>query len=172
MCTLGNKHSDPRIENAVESLAAEGVRGLVGLVLAPHYSRGSVGEYVSRASERADELGMSAAFVEHWHDHPVLIELLAERVSRRASSRSGPPGPTPGRTDELLLLVTAHSLPVRVVADGDPYADQLRRTGELVASASGLGRWDVGWQSAGRTPEPWLGPDILEQVAGTARARK
>ena len=68
------------------------------------------------------------------------------------------------KRDELLLLVTAHSLPLRVVADGDPYADQLRRTGELVASASGLGRWDTGWQSAGRTPEPWLGPDILERL--------
>ena len=67
---------------------------------------------------------------------------------------------------ELLLLVTAHSLPVRIVQDGDPYEDQLRRTAELVASASGQERWDVGWQSAGRTPEPWLGPDILERLRG------
>ena len=163
VCTLGNKHSDPLIERAVEGLAGQGVRTLVGVVLAPHYSRGSIGEYVSRATERASDLGMSAAFVEHWHDHPVLIELLAERVMDAVDSL-GSAGAEARERDRLLLLVTAHSLPVRVVADGDPYADQLRRTGELVAAATGLGRWDVGWQSAGRTPEPWLGPDILERL--------
>ena len=114
LCCLGNKHSEPRIEDAVGNLAGQGVRELVGLVLAPHYSRGSVGEYVSRASGRATELGMSAAFVEHWHEHPALIELLAERVDRalrvtrtcrgrrpverRApSSRHGPQPPAPRR---------------------------------------------------------------------------
>jgi len=163
LCTLGNKHSEPRIENAIENLAGQGTRDLVGIVLAPHYSRGSVGEYVSRASERATDLGMSAAFVEHWHDHPVLVELLAERVIRALESL-GTAGTDARENNGLLLLVTAHSLPVRVVADGDPYAGQLRRTGELVASASGLRRWDVSWQSAGRTPEPWLGPDILDRL--------
>ena len=163
LCTVGNKHSDPRIEDAVEDLAGQGVRDFVGLVLAPHYSRGSVGEYVSRATARADDLGMSAAFVEHWHDHPVLVELLAERVIHALESL-GTAATDALAHDGLLLLVTAHSLPVRVVADGDPYADQLRRSGELVAAASGLGRWEVGWQSAGRTPEPWLGPDILDRL--------
>ena len=91
MCFLGNKHSDPRIENAIEGLAAEGVHGLVGLVLAPHYSRGSVGEYVARARQRADELGVPAAFVESWHEHPVLVELLAERVGDALGSL-GPDG--------------------------------------------------------------------------------
>ena len=163
LCTLGNKHSEPSIENAIENLAGLGTRDLVGIVLAPHYSRGSIGEYVSRASERATDLGMSAAFVEHWHDHPVLVELLAERVIRALESL-GTAGTDARENNGLLLLVTAHSLPVRVVADGDPYAGQLRRTGELVASASGLRRWDVSWQSAGRTPEPWLGPDILDRL--------
>ncbi len=163
LCTLGNKHSEPRIENAIDNLAGQGTRDLVGIVLAPHYSRGSVGEYVSRATERATDLGMSAAFVEHWHDHAVLVELLAERVIRALESL-GTAGTDARENDGLLLLVTAHSLPVRVLADGDPYAGQLRRTGELVASASGLRRWDVGWQSAGRTPEPWLGPDILDRL--------
>ena len=163
VCTIGNKHSEPRIESAVESLAGQDVRQLVGLVLAPHYSRGSVGEYVERAAKRAGELEMSATFVEHWHDHPVLIELLAERVAHALESL-GPAGEAARADDELLLMVTAHSLPVRIVADGDPYMDQLRRTGELVASASGLKRWEIGWQSAGRTPEPWLGPDILDRL--------
>jgi ferrochelatase len=163
LCTVGNKHSDPRIESAVENLARQGVRSLVGLVLAPHYSRGSIGEYVSRARARATDLGMSTAFVEHWHDQVVLVELLAERVARAVESL-GTAGADAQANGELILLVTAHSLPVRVVTDGDPYADQLRESAELVASAAGLGRWDIGWQSAGRTPEPWLGPDILDRL--------
>jgi len=163
LCVLGNKHSEPRIESAVEYLHTQGVRGLVGLVLAPHYSRGSVGEYVSRATEQATGLAMSATFVEHWHEDPVLIELLAERVAN-ALETLGPHGIDARHNGRLLLLVTAHSLPLRVVADGDPYADQLRRSAELVASAAGLRRFDIGWQSAGRTPEPWLGPDILERL--------
>ncbi len=161
LCTVGNKHSEPRIETAVESLADKGVRQLVGLVLAPHYSRGSVGEYVARATGPAQERDMSATFIEQWHDDPVLIDLLAERVTGSFESL-GTEGEHARKADELLVLFTAHSLPLRVVADGDPYADQLRRTGELVASAAGFERWDVAWQSAGRTPEPWLGPDVLE----------
>ncbi|MGD0943616.1 MAG: ferrochelatase [Acidimicrobiales bacterium] len=163
LCVLGNKHSEPRIEDAVEELAAQQVSRLVGLVLAPHYSRGSVGGYLARANQKAEDLGMSAAFIEHWHDHPVLIELLAERVGRALESL-GSSGELARVNDQLLLLVTAHSLPIRVVADGDPYVDQIRRTGELVASVARLDRWEVGWQSAGRTPEPWLGPDILERL--------
>ena len=106
---------------------------------------------------------MSSVFVEQWHDHPVLIGLLAERVAR-ALGCLGPSGELARQNGELLLIVSAHSLPVRVVAGGDPYAEQLRRTGELVAQASGLDRFEIGWQSAGRTPEPWLGPDILERL--------
>ncbi|MGA3354098.1 MAG: ferrochelatase [Acidimicrobiales bacterium] len=167
LCVLGNKHSDPRIEDAVGELAEREVHHLVGLVLAPHYSRGSVGEYVIRVRQAAGPLGMSAGFVEHWHDNPALIELLAERVGRAFDSL-GPAGAAARARGELLLLVTAHSLPVRIVADGDPYADQLRETGALVAAASGLERWEVGWQSAGRTSEPWLGPDILERLRALA----
>ena len=163
LCTVGNKHSAPRIESAVEILVGQGVRSLVGLVLAPHYSRGSIGEYVSRARARATDLGVSTAFVEHWHDQVVRVELLAERVVRAVESL-GTAGADAQANGELILLVTAHSLPVRVVTDGDPYTDQLRESAELVASAAGLGRWDIGWQSAGRTSEPWLGPDILDRL--------
>ena len=120
-------------------------------------------EYIARAGEKAEQLAMPAAFVEHWHDNPVLIDLLAERVGDALASL-GDEGRKARHDGELLLLVTAHSLPVRVVSEGDPYADQLRQTGELVASAACLDRWEPGWQSAGRTAEPWLGPDILERL--------
>lgn len=162
-CRLGTKHASPRIEQSVEAFAADDVRELVGLVLAPHYSRGSVGEYVGRAGTRAEALGLSARFVEHWHDDPTLIDLLAERVVT-ATGKLATAGADARADGSLMLLVTAHSLPARVVADGDPYEDQLHRTAELVATAAGIERWAIGWQSAGRTPEPWLGPDIGEDL--------
>jgi ferrochelatase len=162
-CVLGNKHSEPCIETAIVDLAAAGVRSLVGLVLAPHFSRASVGEYVARASLEAARAGMSAVFIEHWHDNPALIDLLAQRA-RAAFQGLGPAGELALASDRFLLLVTAHSLPVRAVADGDPYVDQLRRTAQLVSEVSGFSRFEIGWQSAGRTPEPWLGPDILDKL--------
>ena len=166
-CLLGTKHSVPRIEAAVDDLAAAGVGAVVGLVLAPHYSRGSVGEYAARLGQRAAEHGLAASCVLDWHDDEALIELLAERVVAAratlgpAGSGTGPPGssdPAP------LLLVTAHSLPLRVVADGDPYADELQSTADLVAARAGMEPHEIGWQSAGRTPEPWLGPDVLDHL--------
>lgn len=165
LCTLGNKHSDPRIEDGVAALAANGARSLVGLVLAPHYSKGSIGEYAARTTAKATELGLGATLVESWHDNPVLVELLSERVLRALGSL-GPEGEQARREGSLLLMVTAHSLPLRVATGGDPYVDQLRVTAGMVAASTGLGRFEIGWQSAGRTPEPWLGPDILERLRG------
>jgi ferrochelatase len=175
----GTKHGHPRIEEAVDSIAASGAGRLVGLVLAPHYSAMSVGEYVERARRRAEERGLESAFVLDWHDDPALVELLSRRLGHAlrglgvAAGRPDPLGPagaagrgssaTPGRT---VVLFTAHSLPRRVLESGDPYPDQLAATAALVATACGLDgagiAWRVGWQSAGRTPEPWIGPDILE----------
>jgi ferrochelatase len=158
-CTYGAKHSDPKIEAAVARLAAAGFGRLVGLVLAPHYSSGSVGEYISRASEAAARLGVEASFVEDWHTDPALIEALAERL--RAAF--GAVGAAPGEAS-VELLVTAHSLPIRIIESGDGYDQRLHETGELLAEAVGVSRWRVCWQSAGRTPEPWIGPDVLEVI--------
>ena len=155
---LGMKHAAPFIEDTVAAFAADGVTELVALVLAPHYSRLSVGEYVERAREAAAAHGLTVVrAVEHWWDEPAVLELLAERV--RAELAELP--------DATKLLVTAHSLPARVLEMGDPYPDQLRATAEALAERCGLNPWagfTVAWQSAGRTPEPWLGPDILEVI--------
>lgn len=150
----GAKHSAPTIEAAVAELAGRGVTDVVGIVLAPHYSRLSVGEYLERAAERCAELGLACGFVRHWHDEEALIAALAARV--RSATASLPP--TRG---EIEYCFTAHSLPERILADGDPYPDELAETARLVAGRLELAHYRVGWQSAGRTPEPWIGPDIL-----------
>ena len=151
---LGLKHASPSIEAGVEALAAAGVEEFVSLVLAPHFSALSVGQYLERAADAAGHLRVRD--VTAWWDRPALVELLAERV-REAT-------PEGKRTE---LLVTAHSLPVRALSIDHPtYEEQLRATGELVAAAAGVddGSWRIAWQSAGRTPEPWIGPDILEVI--------
>lgn len=162
---LGQKHAAPFIEDAVAALAAEGVDRLVGLVLAPHFSGFSVGEYQRRLSAAAEQHGMASAGVESWHLEPSYLGFLAGAVEEALRA-------LPERTK---VLFTAHSLPERVLA-GDPYPEQLRQSAAAVAEMVGLDRWagwSLCWQSAGRTPEPWRGPDILEVVrdlAATGRA--
>ncbi len=152
---LGQKHSAPFIEDGVASLLDAGVGRVIGLVLAPHYSALSVGQYHRRAEAacaRAHYVG-----VERWHTDPVLIELLARRVND--ARRRLPLGVS------VEVLVTAHSLPERALAlDTPSYPDQLRQTAEAIAARAGLSRWRLAWQSAGRTHEPWIGPDILEVI--------
>jgi ferrochelatase len=163
-CFYGAKHAAPFIEDAVDAVAEAGLGRFVGLVLAPHYSSGSVGQYLERAAERAAAVGLGVAFVEDWHDDPVLVELLADRVEAARDSLGLGLGLRASARWEL--LVTAHSLPVRIIEAGDGYDRRLAETGALVAARAGVEHWRVCWQSAGRTPEPWIGPDVLEVLRG------
>jgi ferrochelatase len=144
----GMKHWQPRIAEAVDSACAGGARRLVGLVLAPHYSRLSIGGYQQLLDEavagRAEVL-----FVTSWHDDPGLLAVLAERI----------------RGTGAHVVFTAHSLPARILDEGDPYADQLHETASLVAAAAGVGDLSFSYQSESPTGEPWLKPDILEHLA-------
>lgn len=158
----GTKHGQETIEQAVAEIAAHGCKALVGMVLAPHYSQLSIGEYVQRAREAAEKAGITSAFIEHWHDEPVLVSLLAARVRDARSSL-----PEAIR-DEAAVVFTAHSLPARIGSMGDPYPDQLAQTAALVAAEVPLETWHVGWQSAGRTGEEWIGPDISEMITAFA----
>ena len=153
---LGLKHASPSIEAGVEALASAGVEEFVSLVLAPHYSALSVGQYLERAADAAGHLKVRD--VTAWWDRDALIELLAARVrDARAALPAGVERPE--------VLVTAHSLPVRALSIDDPtYEEQLRATGERIAALAGLDSWRIAWQSAGRTPEPWIGPDILDVI--------
>jgi ferrochelatase len=162
---LGQKHAAPFIEDAVATAAASGVEGVVGLVLAPHYARASVGQYLERFRAAASEHGLAAAAIEDWHLEPTYLDFLAGAVRDGLAA-------LPERTK---VLFTAHSLPERALVD-DPYPEQLHASAEAVAAAVGLDRWagwSVCWQSAGRTADPWRGPDVLDVIddlAGTGRA--
>jgi protoporphyrin/coproporphyrin ferrochelatase len=153
---LGLKHAEPKIESAVADLAAVGIERIVGLVLAPHYSAYSVGQYLDRARAAAEPRGMQVVGVESWAIEPAFVAFTAGAVASRLAEM-------PARTK---VLFTAHSLPERIIAAGDPYPQQLRATAEAVARACGLAdeQWAIAWQSAGRTPEPWIGPDILAAI--------
>ena len=144
---VGMKHAEPRIAAAVEAAQANGAKRLVGVVLAPHYSALSIAGYRERL-EAALNGRVELRFVESWHDHGPYLDVLAERV----------------RGTDAHVIFTAHSLPERILAVGDPYRDQLLETSRLIAERAGIENWSFAFQSASETGEPWLGPDILEEL--------
>jgi len=150
---LGQKHAAPFIEDAVESVADLGVDDAVGLVLAPHFSRTSVGEYQRRAAESAATRELTVHAIERWHLEPAYLDFLTEAV---ADALTGLP-------ERTTVLFTAHSLPERAL-EGDHYPEELAESAAAVATRLGLTSWSLAWQSAGRTPEPWRGPDILDEL--------
>lgn len=166
---VGMRHSDPRIAAAVADLAADGRRRFVALCLAPHYSRLSIGAYLERLDEAmaATTAGLEAVRIESWHDHPGFVAAVAERVTAALA-----------RTDEPAaaeVLFTAHSLPARIVAEGDPYDRQLRETCALVDGRveAATGRpfaWTFAYQSAAIGARDWLGPPVEQAIAERAAA--
>jgi ferrochelatase len=150
---VGMRNWKPFVADALRDAAAAGVTDLVALPLAPQYSTLSVGKY-REAVERSRPEGVRVRFVDSWHDHPGLLDAFAEKLRVAREPRSW---------DEVIF--TAHSLPERVVREGDPYPEQVAATARGVAERAGLTRYRQAYQSAGRTPEPWLGPS-LEQALG------
>lgn len=144
----GMKHWSPRIADAADAALAGGAEVLVGLVLAPHYSRLSIGGY-RRQLDDAVAGRAEVLFVDSWHDDEGLVELLADRI----------------RGTRAHVVFTAHSLPARILDEEDPYRDQLLETATLVGSAAGVDDWSFSFQSESPTGEPWLGPDILDHLA-------
>jgi protoporphyrin/coproporphyrin ferrochelatase len=196
---VGMKHWAPRISDAVADAIANGAQRIVGLVLAPHYARMSIGGYRARL-EQALNGSIELVFIESWHDHEPFIQILADRVRGALASRfwdaargTGPEGivlgarprGAPGRPaasggggarllpaeatagqgrEDAHVVFTAHSLPQRILAEGDPYEEQLLETSRLVAARAGVTDWSFAFQSESPTGEPWLGPDLLEEL--------
>jgi ferrochelatase len=152
----GMRHWTPRIADAVELALESRAHTIVGLVLAPHYSRLSIGRYRELLEEAVDGRAQ-IAFVESWGDDPGFVELLANRIRDSLAGRAH-------------VVFTAHSLPARIAAEGDPYEQQVLQTSRLVAERAALRAWSFSYQSESPTGEPWLEPDILDHLAELHRA--
>ncbi len=163
---LGLKHAHPMIEESVTDLAQQGFTTIIALVLAPHYSSYSIGQYVGRATEAALPHGITVIGIDSWATEPAFIRFIANDMEQKRSNM-------PARTR---VLFTAHSLPQRIIDGGDPYPQELHATATAVAKQLNMNEgddWGIAWQSAGRTPEPWIGPDILavlHEIADTKSA--
>lgn len=166
VCYQGLKHAQPFIEDGVEAMVRDGINQAVGIVLAPHFSVMSVGTYIKRAREKADACGIAMEFVESYHLHPELIDVLSRRVSAKLDQFEE----TGAARGDVRVLFSAHSLPERILSMGDPYRDQLLATSQAIAEQTGVTNWQFTWQSAGRTAEPWLGPDILDTLRELAKS--
>jgi protoporphyrin/coproporphyrin ferrochelatase len=173
---LGMKHSSPTIPDAVERMAADGVERAVGIVMAPHWSGMSVETYVERVEAAIRDRGIELpiTFVRSFHDHPMYVDWVADRLRTTLATLDD------AARARTTVLFTAHSLPVRVLADGtqrcktcdcEPscrYRDGLQETADLVAKEVGLDDHRIAWQSVGRTADPWWGPGIDEVIPALA----
>ena len=159
---FGAKHTAPLLEEAARALRQDGVSEVIGLVLTPHGSSMGSQEYFERA---ASALGPTCRFraVPPWFAEPGFVALMAARLNDTLRALA-----VTDRT-RYPVIFTAHSVPERAVAMGDTYPAQLEASARLAAGAAAVPRWRVAWQSAGRTPEPWIGPDVHEVVRQLAR---
>lgn len=161
---VGMKHWHPFIRDAVEQIVDEGFDKIVGLVLAPYFSSKSVGEYETRIQGALGARGVAVTMVKSWYDEPAFVDLVADNLREALTG-----------WDEARVFFTAHSIPARIVESGDPYREQLADSAKLYAEAASLGDYEIAWQSASATGEPWIGPDIADSLelfgaSGGARA--
>lgn len=152
---LGLKHIDPFIEDAIKQMKEDGIEEAISLVLAPHYSTFSVKSYNGRAIEESEKIGGPTIYtIDSWYDHPKFIQYWVDEVKETFTQIS--------KSDEAVVIFSAHSLPEKIIQMGDPYPKQLQETADLIAEGSGIKNYTIGWQSAGNTPEPWIGPDVQD----------
>ncbi len=151
---FGSKYEPPMLEETAESFRAEGFTKVIGLVLAPHSSSMSTTQYFTRAKAALGE-GIEFVEIEDWYHLPGFLNLIAERVTQALAQIPAE------RRDTTEVLFSAHSLPERILANGDTYPEQLRLSAVGAAELAHVDKWDLAWQSAGRTADPWIGPDIL-----------
>jgi ferrochelatase len=153
---LGMKHWAPHIATAVEEVVECGADRLIAIVLAPHYSKISTEGYRRKVEAALASAPLGLDFVESWHELDGYLDAVAENVRMARAEFARP--------EEVVAIFTAHSLPARILKEGDPYQDQLLRTSELVARRAGIPQWRFSYQSQSRTGEPWLGPDLVDTV--------
>ena len=154
---IGLKHIEPFLEDAVAQMHKDGITEAVSMVLAPHFSTFSIKSYNGRIKEEAEKLGnLTITSIESWYDEPKFIQYWNDKISAAFAAM------TEEQRAKACLIVSAHSLPEKIKELGDPYPDQLQETADLIAQAAGVENYAIGWQSAGQTPEPWIGPDVQD----------
>jgi ferrochelatase len=163
---VGMRHWHPYIKEAVAQIGADGIRRMVGICMAPHYSRMSIGAYIRKAEEAQVGLGvdLEATYIESWHDHPLFLQAIADKV--KAGLRKFPAD----ERRDVQVVFTAHSLPVAIMEHGDPYDEQLRATAQAVARMLEDVKWQFSYQSAGASNDKWLGPQLEDVVVDLAQA--
>lgn len=156
---VGMRNWNPLIADAVDTMAADGIEHAVAICLAPQNSRTSVGLYRSALADSGSSFTVD--FVESWHDEPALIRAFAEKLHAGWSRASRDAG-----ANKIPIIFTAHSVPERTIADGDPYESQAKDTASLVARETGLARedWTFAFQSQGMSGGPWLGPRVEDTI--------
>jgi ferrochelatase len=154
---VGMRNWRPFLADAIEEIARTGARRIIGIPMAPQFSTLSVQKYMDAATA-AVPAGIEILCVRSFHSHPLLIDAFAEKVAAAHPD------------DGEAVVFTAHSLPQRVAAAGDPYPKEVAATAQAVAARCGITSYSTAYQSAGRTPEPWLGPDLSEHVKARASA--
>lgn len=152
---FGSKYEPPLLEETAAAMRDDGLTEVIGLVLAPHSSSMSTDQYMSRARETLGE-GVRFTEIGAWWEFPGFLELIAQRVNEALDSI---PDERRATTE---VIFSAHSLPEKILAAGDTYPEQLTESARRAASLAGVDRFDTAWQSAGRTADPWIGPDILQ----------
>jgi protoporphyrin/coproporphyrin ferrochelatase len=155
---IGMKHWHPYISEAIEEIDKEPIERLVAIPLAPHYSKMSIGGYRDSLSKALDKHsnGFKLHFIESWHLNPSLLTLWRKLIEDGLADSGG--------EGDTHLLFTAHSLPERILDEGDPYRDQLLATSSELARRLSIEKWSFAFQSAGHTSEKWLGPDIIDEL--------
>ena len=145
---FGMRNWYPLIAETMEKVREAGVERIAAVCLAPQFSELSVGLYIKRTKEAKEKLGVTAEIVwaKSFHDEPLLVEAFAERLRPLAARQT--------------FLFTAHSLPEKALASGDPYDRETRATAAAVAARVGLMEWDFAYQSQGMTDDKWLGPTV------------
>jgi protoporphyrin/coproporphyrin ferrochelatase len=157
---MGMRHWKPWILDAVDSMRKNDITEAVGVVMAPHYSSMSIEKYIGKVEEAKSQLnyGLEVKYVRSWHDHPLFIEALHQKIVKALKLFSEK------ELKELHIIFTAHSLPEKILEQKDPYKDQLLETCSLLAKKDHIKQWSFAFQSAGRTQEKWLGPDLTDEI--------
>jgi ferrochelatase len=157
--SFGMKHWHPFVEDVVEKISLDNPPILIGLALAPHYSKLSIGGYEDsvRGGLARKNSNVQFVMVKSWHTQPSLIRALSTRVSNGVREMKG--------SEATIVLFTAHSLPLRTVSNDDPYRAQLLKTSQLVAKEADVTDWDFAFQSASGPPGTWLGPSLKEKIS-------